>query len=334
MSNMRQPWNPGTTKPDVSNLKIRPDKPLHPFSNNSSSKQQQTPITSKSGSLTSKTKTSRNSPDPASNMSDRNTSHAGQKGSAVAGRKRSIEKTSHPNSVPTKKKPRSYGRQSSKTSEPDGPQSDDQGYGSDIKLSQIAQTPILVENAKHVSPVEASSIDLTRKRFRPELSAADQQPTLVLVNRKQEHETDCNEFMSFEHSADSRHSIHVRFDVDDVTNDRAPHPQSSDSEAQQFSSPPPASRDRDSIIDFDEMEEDDTVNSFQFAKQTQQGSEKVSHWKKTLTSRILLSCERGLANWHLRVELQPRSQRHFEKSSMSASVKRVERRAIKHSHSI
>ena len=277
MSNMRQPWNPGTTKADVNSLKIHPDKPTHPFSNNSSSKQQQTPIASKSGPSIPKTKTSRNSPDPASNMSDRNTSHVGQKGSVVASRKRSIEKTSHPNSVPTKKKTRSYARQSSKTSEPDGPQSDDQGYGSDIKLSQVAQTPILIENGKYVSSVDASNIDLTRKPFRTKPSAVDQQPTLVLLNRKQEHQTDCNNFQPFEHAADSRHSTHVKFDVDDATNGRAPQPQSSDSEAQQFSSPPPASRDGDSIIEFDDEMEDDTANCFQFAKLTQQGSAKVSH---------------------------------------------------------
>jgi hypothetical protein len=281
---MRQQWNPGTTKADVSSLKIHPDKPIHPFSNNSSSKEQQTPIPFKSGSLRPKTKTSHNGPDTASNMSDRN--YAGQKGSVVVSRKRSIEKTSHTGIVPTKKKPRSYRRQSSKTSEHDGHQSDDQGYGSDIKLSQIAQTPILVENGKHVSSVDASNIDLTRKRFHPEPSTVDQQPILVLVNRKQGHQTECNEFQEFDHA---RPSAHVRFDVDDPMNGPIPQPQSSDSEAQQFSSPPPASRDGNSIIEFDdEMEEDDTANSFQFAKQTQHGSAKVSHWNKKLTSRILL----------------------------------------------
>ena len=312
---MRQPWNPGSTKADVSNLKIHPDKPIHPFSNTSSSKQQHTPIVSKSGSLRPKAKTSRNSPDPASTMSDRNASHAGPKGSTVVSRKRSIEKTFHSNSVPTKKKLRSYGRQYLRTSGPDSPQSDDQGYGSDIKLSQIAQTPILVENGKHVSSVDAFSVDLTHKLFPPESSATDQQPTLALVHRK--HQTDYNEFQAFEHATDSRHSTHVRFDVDDPTNGRDTQPQSSDSEAQQFSSLSPVSRDSDSVIDLDdEMEEDVTANSFQFAKQTKQGIAKVSYWNKKLTSRILLLCERRLANWDLREELQPQSPRHVEKSSM------------------
>ena len=272
MSSMRQLWNSGATKADVSDLRIHPDKPAHPFSNNSASKQQG-PTASKSVSSMAKAKISRNSPDP-----DRTTSHAGQKGSAVTSRKRSIEKTSHPNSAPMKKKTRSYGRQSSKTSELDGTQSDDPGYGSDIKLSQIAQTPILVENGKNVSPADVSSIDLTRKRFRQEASAMVQQTTPAFRSHKKEHQTDCNEFQPF-HATDSYQSTHVRFDIDGTKNSRTTQPQSSDSEAQQFPSPSPASRDSDSVIEFeDEMEDDNTANSFQFTKQTQPGDAKVSRW--------------------------------------------------------
>jgi len=295
---MRQSiWNPGATKADVSELRIHPDKPAHPFSSNSSSKQKQVPTASKSNSLMAKTKTSRNSPDPTSNMPDRNASHTSQKSSAVASRKRSIEKTSHPNSVPMKKKTRSYGRQSSKTSEPDGAQSDDQGYGSDIKLSKITQTSILVENGEHISSVDVPSIDLTRKRFRPEASAIVQQTTPAFLNRKHEHRKDCHEFPAFD-ASDPRQSTHVRFDIDGTKNGRTTQPQSSDSEAQQFSSPPPASGDSDSVSEIvDEMEEDDTANSFQFAKQTQLGDQKVNFWKIKTDSPEFDFCARR--NWRI-----------------------------------
>ena len=191
-------------------LRIDPvHKTAQPFSGGRSSKQP-TSIVPKS---MAKTKTTRNSPDPVSTSTTGCTS-VGQP--THMNKKRSIERTPFPNTVPKKKMKSSSGRRLSKTLETNGNQSDDQGYGSDIKLTQHSLPPMRIDIVKDdllVSSKDTASVESSRKHSRQGVAPIDQQNTPIFIGRNQDHQTNSTLVQSFETPANHRNrTAHVRFE--------------------------------------------------------------------------------------------------------------------------
>jgi hypothetical protein len=105
--------------------------------------------------------------------------------------KRSIERTPLSGGAPKKKSKSNSTRRSSTNLENSGNQSEDQGYCSDIKLTQHSQTLNGIDNVKddmlHSSNDSTAFVDAIRMRSRLDIMTIDPTSARILLHRVQDN---------------------------------------------------------------------------------------------------------------------------------------------------